>query len=249
VTNIESLLVAHRDFILNAGGSLLARVARAAGGVLSIGVSVVIAGFLYRHGPALADALRAFARRIVADRGEGFVELAGSTVRNVSRGIIGVSVLQALLAGIAFLMIGIPGAGLLTFLVLIFAVIQIGATVVIVPCLVWAWLQEPAGVAIAFTAYLIPVALVDNVLKPLVMARGLRTPMLVILIGVLGGTLSHGLIGLFLGPVVLAVFYDLFTAWVKIGQPGAPLQPDEPLRSASTATGAKIANVLDADPG
>jgi len=81
VTNLDGLLVAHRDFILDAGGSLLGRVARAAGGVLSIGVSVVIAGFLYRHGPALAGALRAFARRIVAERGEGFVDLAGSTVR------------------------------------------------------------------------------------------------------------------------------------------------------------------------
>ncbi len=225
-TNLEALLVAHRAFVLETGGSLLGRIAGAAGGVLSIGVSVIIAGFLYGNGPSLAASLRAFARRVVAERAEVFVDLAGSTIRNVSRGIIGIAVLQALLAGVGLLMIGIPAAGVLTFVILILSVIQIGPALVVVPCIIWAWAQLNGSVALAFTAYMIPVSLLDNVLKPIIMARGLRTPMLVILIGVLGGTLSHGLIGLFLGPIVLAVFFELFTAWLRTG-------PSEPTKTVS----------------
>jgi len=232
VTNLEGMILANKSFILSTGGHLLARVAGAAGSVLAIGVSVIIAGFLYSHGASLAASLRAVATRIVAERGEEFVELAGSTIRNVSRGVIGVAVLQSLLAGIGLLMVGFPAAGLLTFAVLVLCVVQIGPGLVLVPVTIWAWTQFDALTALAFTVYVVPVMLLDNVLKPIVMARGLRTPMLVILIGVLGGTLSHGLVGLFLGPVVLAVFYELFTAWVKVGPPGSERrEPDQAARS------------------
>ncbi len=232
VTNLEGLILANKSFILSTGGHLLAQVAGAAGSVLAIGISVIIAGLLYSHGPSLAASLRAVATRIVAERGEEFVELAGSTIRNVSRGVIGVAILQSLLAGIGLLMVGIPAAGLLTFAVLVLCVVQVGPGLVLVPVTIWAWTQFDALTALAFTVYVVPVTLLDNVLKPIVMARGLRTPMLVILIGVLGGTLSHGLVGLFLGPVVLAVFYELFTAWVKVGLPGAERgAPDQTAKS------------------
>jgi len=97
---------------------------------------------------------------------------------------------------------------------------QIGPGLVILPLIIWAWFSWPAGLALVFTCVAVPITLVDNVLKPILMSRGLSTPMPVILIGVIGGTLSHGLLGLFLGPVILSVFYELLRAWAW--PPAAP---------------------------
>ena len=88
-----------------------------------------------------------------------------------------------------------------------------------IPVIIWAWSSLPAGVAAIYTAYTVPLLLLDNVLRPMVMARGLQTPMVVVVAGVICGTLTGGLIGLFVGPIVLAVFYDLVTAWLEAGQP------------------------------
>ena len=182
-------------------------------------VSVIIAGFLYVSGPQLAQGGRAFAERVVASRGAAFVDLAGLTIRNVSRGVIGVAAIQALLAGIVMVGAGIPGAGLLAFAVLVLCIVQIGPAPVLLPLLIWAWMALATGPALVLTLLLVPIMLLDNVLKPLLMGRGLRTPTLVILIGVIGGTITHGLIGLFLGPVVLSVLYELHGG---LGPPGAP---------------------------
>jgi predicted PurR-regulated permease PerM len=159
--------------------------------------------------------VRAFARRIAAGRGDLFVNLAGATIRNVSRGVIGVALLQTLLIGVGLLAAGVPGAGLITFLALILAVIQIGPGILIIGTIIWAWFNLDTLGAALFTAYMIPASLIDNVLRPIVMSHGLSTPMPVILVGVIGGTLSHGIIGLFVGPIVLAVAYELLVLWVR----------------------------------
>jgi predicted PurR-regulated permease PerM len=99
--------------------------------------------------------------------------------------------------------------------VLILGIIQIGPSIVLIPLIIWSWVTMETSAALLFTAYMIPVSLLDNVLRPLVMGRGLETPMLVILIGVIGGTISHGITGLFLGPIVMAVVWELFVAWVN----------------------------------
>jgi predicted PurR-regulated permease PerM len=190
--------------------------------VLKFVASVIIAGFLFLPGPRLATGARAFASRLIAPRGAQFVDLAGATIRNVSRGVIGVALLQALLAGVILYVAGIPGAGLIAFGVLLLCIVQIGAAPVILPVLVWIWMTHPTTYSLVLTVLLVPVGLVDNVLKPLLMARGLTTPMLVILTGVIGGTLTHGLVGLFLGPVVLSVFYELVVAWTRLD--GGPIE-------------------------
>ena len=110
---------------------------------------------------------------------------------------------------------GIPGASLITSAVLILGIIQIGPSIVIIPLIIWSWTAMETMPALLFTAYMIPVNLLDNILRPLVMARGLDTPMLIILIGVLGGTISYGITGLFLGPIVLAVIWELLVAWMR----------------------------------
>ena len=110
---------------------------------------------------------------------------------------------------------GVPQASLIAFAILILGIIQIGPTIVIVPVIFWSWTAMETGSALLFTAYMIPVNLIDNILRPIVMGRGLKTPMLVILVGVIGGTLAYGITGLFLGPIVLAVIWELLAAWIK----------------------------------
>ena len=123
--------------------------------------------------------------------------------------------LQALLAGVGFSAAGIPGASLMTSAVLILGIIQIGPTVLIAPVIIWSWMSMDAKTALLFTLYMIPVSLLDNVLRPIVMARGLATPMVVIILGVIGGAISFGITGLFLGPITLAVIWELLAAWIN----------------------------------
>jgi len=122
-----------------------------------------------------------------------------------------------LLAGIGLLVAGAPAAGLLSFLVLLFGIIQVGPWVVLVPVIIWSWFALAKTAAVIFTIYTVPIMVLDNVLRPLVMARGLSTPMPVILIGVIGGALAHGLIGLFIGPIVLSIAWQLLVAWMREG--------------------------------
>jgi predicted PurR-regulated permease PerM len=151
--------------------------------------------------------------------GEGFVDLAGGTVRSVARGVVGISLIQAILFGIGAIFAGIPLVGLWTFIVLVLAIIQLGPGLVILPVIIYAWTTMDTFGAAILTVYMVPVMLLDNVLKPIIMGRGLPVPMLVIFIGVIGGTLAHGLIGLFVGPIVLALGYELGRAWIARGLP------------------------------
>ncbi len=201
-----------------AGTKILSVLASLSGSVLFFIVSIILSGCLFVPGPALASGAKRFADRIIAPRGGEFVDLAGATIRNVSRGVIGVAVIQGLLTGVILIAFAVPLAGLLTFAALILCIIQIGPALVILPTIIWTWSSWELLPALLFTVLIVPVMLVDNVLRPILMSRGLDVPMLVILIGVLGGTLAYGLIGLFLGPVILSVFYELVIAWVKAGE-------------------------------
>jgi predicted PurR-regulated permease PerM len=197
------------------GGRLLRVGADTGLGIIKFLIAVLVAGFLFSPAPSLAAAVKRFSRRLNPDRGEELVVQAAATIRAVSRGVIGISMLQALLAGIGLMAAGIPQASLIAFAVLILGIIQIGPTVVIVPVIIWSWMSMETTSALLFTVYMVPVNLLDNLLRPLVMGRGLKTPILVILIGVIGGTLAYGISGLFLGPIVLAVIWELMVAWIK----------------------------------
>jgi predicted PurR-regulated permease PerM len=197
------------------GGRLLRIGADTGLGIIKFLIAVLVAGFLFTPGPSFAAAFKRFSRRLNPERGEELVAQAAATIRAVSRGVIGISVLQALLAGIGLIAAGIPQASLIAFAVLILGIIQIGPTIVIVPVIIWSWMTMETTSALLFTAYMVPVNLLDNLLRPIVMGRGLKTPILVILIGVIGGTLAYGITGLFLGPIVLAVIWELMVAWIK----------------------------------
>ena len=214
-TNLEEAAAKIVPYLKPVGTSLLGIAADAGTGILKFFVGIIVAGFLFAPAPSIVGAVKKFLRRLTPDRGEEFANLAGATIRAVSRGVIGISVLQALLAGIGLMIAGVPGTSLITSAVLIFGIIQIGPTIILAPVVIWSWTAMEPAMALLFTAYMVPVNLLDNVLKPIVMGRGLKTPMLVILIGVLGGTLAYGITGLFLGPIILAVIWELLVVWIR----------------------------------
>jgi len=187
----------------------------AAGGlsfILSIGISAIL--MAYAKGAA------AFARHLLEfvasgkGRGTHLVTLTTATIRGVALGVVGVAVIQSLLTGIGFFAIGLPAAGALTFAALLLAIVQIPTILLTLPVMGYVLATEATTPAIIFVVWILIASLSDNILKPLMLGRGLEVPMPVILIGVIGGMLADGLLGLFVGPVVLAVGYMLLMEWL-----------------------------------
>jgi len=224
-TNIRAVLREVAPYLKPFAGVMLSFAGSAGVGTLQFLLSVFVAGFLFPYGPQLVDAVRAFLFRIVPEQSEHFVGLAGATIRAVSQGVIGVAIIQALLAGIGLKLAGIPSAGLLAIIVLLLSIVQIGAAIVFIPVLIWIWMDKDVPTALLLTIFLGVVGILDNILKPLVMGRGLTTPTLVILLGVIGGTLTHGIIGLFLGPIILSVAWELAAAWIRVDQDARGMRP------------------------
>ena len=197
-------------------GSILLGIAANLGlAILQFIISIIIGIALMLNTNSLSRNIIRVFTRLTPSKGLAFVELASSTLRNVIRGVIGISAIQTLLIGIGMIVAGIPWAGILTLICLVLTIIQIGPGLVVLLTLIYAWTQMSTLVALLYTIYILPVTLIDNFLKPVLMARGLPVPMLVIFIGVFGGTLAHGIIGLFIGPVVLAFGYELLKAWIN----------------------------------
>jgi predicted PurR-regulated permease PerM len=214
-TNIRAVLREIAPHLKPLAGIMLALAGNAGVGTLKFLLAVALAGFLFPNGPQLVAAGRSFLSRVVPEQSEHFLELAGATIRAVSQGVIGVAMIQSLLAGIGFKLAGIPGAGLLAFAVMLLTIVQIGAAIVLLPVIVWIWIEKDFTTAVLLTLFMCVVGVLDNVLKPLVMGRGLATPTLVIFIGVIGGTLAHGIVGLFIGPIILSVAWELMVAWIR----------------------------------
>jgi predicted PurR-regulated permease PerM len=212
-TNVTSALTELAPYLKPVGTTVLSIAGGAGVGFLKFLGAILIAGFMFPAGPSLAEAARRVARRLASD-GDALLELAAATIRNVSVGVVGISALQALLVGPALILAHVPGSSLLTSAVLILGIIQVGPAIVLLPLVVWSWFVMEPSKALLFTVYLVPVGLLDNVLRPIVMGRGLTTPMPVILLGVLGGTIGAGITGLFLGPIVLAVIWELLVPWL-----------------------------------
>jgi predicted PurR-regulated permease PerM len=213
--NIRAVLREVAPYLKPVAGTMLALAGNAGVGTLKFLLSVAVTGFLFPYGPQLVAAGRGFLSHIVPEQSEHFLELAGATIRAASQGVIGVAVLQSLLAGIGFKLAGIPSAGLLAFVVMLLTIVQIGAAIVQLPVIIWIWIHKDFTTALLLTMFLGVVGVLDNVLKPLVMGRGLTTPTLVIFIGVIGGTLAHGIVGLFVGPIILSVAWELMAAWIR----------------------------------
>ena len=173
-TNVRSALTNLLPQLQPLGEILLDTVSSVGTGMLKFLASVIIAGFLFSPGPLLVVATKRLALRIDATHGEKFVELAGATIRAVSRGVIGISILQAVVGGIGMSLAGVPGASLLTLAILVLGIIQIGPLLIVAPLVVWSWTTMTTGPALALTACMATVSFIDNFLKPFVLTRGLR---------------------------------------------------------------------------
>jgi len=153
-----------------------------------------------------------------AERGPLIAELCTATIRAVAQGVVGIAFIQMLLVGLGFVFMGIPGAGLLAILVLLLGIMQLPVLLITLPVVAFVFFTEGASVgAVVFAVYSVLAGMVDNVLKPLLLGRGVNVPMPVVLIGALGGMVAEGIIGLFIGPVILAIGYMLFWQWVEQG--------------------------------
>jgi len=212
-------------------------VASIGGSVLAFLVSFAIAGVIMAFGEAGARAGRNIFDRIVGiDRGEAFVDLSTATIRAVALGVLGVAFIQALLIGLVLLVAGVPYAGVLAMIQLVLGIVQIPALLVTLPAIVYIWVSGAygTGAAVIYTVLLAVAGLVDNVLKPLMLGRGVDAPMPVVLLGALGGLASAGILGMFVGATLLALGYQIFMAWVA-ANPDAVAPPGEVLIDDSLA--------------
>ena len=194
---------------------LLSMAANLGIGLLQFSLALMIAGLLLAHADNSARAAQAIAQRLAGEKGASLARLAEATVRSVTRGILGVALIQSLLAGIGFMFIGIPGAGLWALLCLFLSVVQIGLLPVTLPIVIYVFFTADTGPAVLFMLWSILVGAMDNVLKPILLGRGVAVPMAIIFVGAIGGFLSSGIIGLFVGSVVLVLGYKLILAWLE----------------------------------
>ncbi len=186
-------------------------------GVLQFLASLVVAGILMAYGEAGTRGSRAIFERIVGrDRGEPFARLSTATIRAVAQGVIGIAFVQALLVGLALLVAHVPWAGVLAAITLVLSIAQVPALVVTLPAIGYIWSSGgySSGAAIAYTIILLVAGTADNVLKPLMLGRGVDAPMPVILLGALGGMATGGILGMFVGATLLALGYQIFMSWV-----------------------------------
>lgn len=215
--NLREALLQFKPQLTDAGKWLVGVIASTGGAVLQFALSIIIAAVFLAQAKPSARFVRAFAIRLSPTEGREHAELAERTLRSVCVGVLGVALLQGLLAGAGFLAAGVPAAGLLTLLCIILAVVQIGVVIIMVGVSIWLFATGDTTTAIAFTAWTVVVAPVDNVLRPILLGRGVNVPMLVVFVGAIGGFISRGLIGLFLGGVIFTLGYTLFKAWVGLG--------------------------------
>jgi predicted PurR-regulated permease PerM len=190
-------------------------------------LTVAIAGVMYSLGEEGADHVRRFARRLAGEPGEGAVVLAGDAIRGVALGVGVTAVVQSVVAGLGLALAGIPFAGLLTALMFMLCIAQVGPLPVLVPALIWAFYDGHPGWGTFLVVVAVVVTMLDNVLRPLLIRMGADLPLLLIFAGVIGGLFAFGLVGIFVGPVVLAVGYTLLEAWMGDAQVPSP-PPSEP---------------------
>jgi len=216
--NIAAVLSQIQPQLKSTGLWLLSSAKSVGAGLFQFVGAIVIAGFLLLFADAGKKISMRFCMKILGNQGEHYVELAGKLIRSVTLGILGVALLQALLAGMGFLVMGVPAAGLWSILVLLLAVIQIGPAPVMIGVAIYVFNTAELVPALCYLVWSVAVGLIDNILKPMLLGRGVDVPMAVVFMGAIGGFLSMGIIGLFLGSVILALSYSLFTLWLD--EPG-----------------------------
>jgi predicted PurR-regulated permease PerM len=184
-------------------------------------LTVVLAAILYSQGEVAAGGVVRFGRRIGGDRGEQIVRLAAQAARGVALGVVVTALVQSLIAGFGLWISGVPRAGVLLAITFVLCIAQLGPLPVLLPAVIWLFWTGHTGWGVALAVCTVFVALIDNVLKPVLIRRGVDLPILLLIAGVIGGLIGFGIVGLFIGPVILAVTYTLLQAWVADAEPAA----------------------------
>jgi predicted PurR-regulated permease PerM len=226
--DLPSLVQRMQPKIGNLARAALAMVASIGGGLLLFLGSFLISSIIMAYGDSGSRTSQAVFYRVARSKGEALFKLTTSTIRAVALGVIGVAFIQAILIGLALLLARIPSAGVLAIIALIIGIAQVPALLVTVPVIIYIWTSGDysTGAAITYTIILVVTGLIDNVLKPLMLGRGVAVPMPVILFGALGGVASGGILGMFVGAIVLALGYEIFKSWIATN-PENPVAPNE----------------------
>ncbi|HEY6644064.1 AI-2E family transporter YdiK [Povalibacter sp.] len=211
----DALAEAMRPYVRSVAAWIAAVTGGIGGLVVHILFTLILTGVLYAQGELAAAGVVAFARRLGGERGANVVVLAGQSVRSVALGVVVTALVQTALAGLGLWVSGVPHAGLLTAAIFVLCIAQLGPFPVLIPVLIWAFGHMSIGWAIALLVWSIPVGIMDNFLRPILISRGVDLPLLLIFGGVIGGLIGFGVIGLFIGPVILAVTYTLLQGWVR----------------------------------
>jgi predicted PurR-regulated permease PerM len=188
-------------------------------------LTVIITAILYANGETAAQGADRFARRLIGAQGENAVHLAGQAIRGVALGVVVTAILQSAAAGIGLVVVSVPFAAILTAAIFILCVAQIGPGLVLIPAVIWVYSTRGAGWGTGFLIWAIFCGTFDNFLRPMLIKRGADLPLLLIFTGVIGGLIAFGVIGLFIGPVVLAVAYTLLVDWVSADEGSDELEP------------------------
>ncbi|MHA6160144.1 AI-2E family transporter [Pseudomonas sichuanensis] len=218
-TDATSLIQSVTPHLKGIGMVVLGKLAGVGTGFLLFIGALILSGVVMAYGDnGERSAVQIGTRISGAERGPLIAELCTATIRAVAQGVVGIAFIQMLLVGLGFVFMGIPGAGLLAILVLLLGIMQLPVLLITLPVVAFVFFTEGASVgAVVFAVYSVLAGMVDNVLKPLLLGRGVNVPMPVVLIGALGGMVAEGIIGLFIGPVILAIGYMLFWQWVEQG--------------------------------
>lgn len=213
-TNLEAALKQFAPQIKAAAGTLLGSVGGGVVGILMVIISTAISGVFLAKAETSAAVAEKIISRVAGEKGAEITALATATIRGVMQGVVGVAIIQAILSAIGMVVVGVPAAGLWAVLVLVCAVSQLPPILVLGPVAAYVFSVADTTPAIIFLVWALFISASDGFLKPMLMGRGVDIPMLVILLGALGGMMLFGIIGLFVGAIVLAIMYTLFMAWL-----------------------------------
>ncbi|QSB26360.1 AI-2E family transporter [Flavobacterium sp. CLA17] len=213
-TDLQQGLLKYQVQIKEVSSRIMGNVLSSTMAFLQFLLSVIIAGILLVSTSA-KNLMTKFVRRIAGEQGDEILVIAVSTIHQVVKGILGVAIIQTIIQAFGFYLAGIPYAGILTLLCLIFSILQIGPIIINIGVIAYLFSTGDSGYAIFWTVFFIISGLSDNVLKPLLLGKGALVPMLIIFLGVIGGFIMSGFIGLFVGPIVFSIGYKLFIAWLN----------------------------------
>ncbi|NOR18777.1 MAG: AI-2E family transporter, partial [Xanthomonadales bacterium] len=217
--DLSALLDKYPEHVATAGQKILGAAKGAGAGIFQFIISMLIAVAFLSSAESLGASMHKVFTRLAGEQGGSLLNLSTATIRSVAVGVIGIAFIQAVLGGLGMLFAGVPMAGLLAIIILVLAIAQLPPIIVLLPVIFYVFSVESTTVSVIFMIWSILVSMSDAVLKPIFLGRGVDAPMLVILLGAIGGMITSGIVGLFIGAIILALGYTLFQAWVEMGDP------------------------------